>query len=204
MRDLLERRLLGTSPATDPAAAALAALPAGAAEAWFDTPLVPAAVLILLVEREECPGVLLTRRTEHLREHAGQISFPGGRAEQHDVDAGATALRETHEEIGIAPEAIDVVGFLEPQAVITGFAVTPVVGFVTEDYSLTLDRFEVEEAFEVPLAFLTDEGNRLPTQRRERGIDARFCEFHYEKHRIWGATALILNQLINILNSKNN
>jgi 8-oxo-dGTP pyrophosphatase MutT (NUDIX family) len=204
VRDLLERRLLGTAPASDPAAAALAALPDGAAEAWFDTPLVPAAVLIPLVERDTCPGVLLTRRTEHLRDHAGQISFPGGRAEQHDVDAVATALRETHEEIGIAPELIDVVGCLEPQAVITGFAVTPVVGFIAADYSLTLDRYEVEEAFEVPLAFLTDTDNRLPTQRRVRGIDARFCEFHYEGHRIWGATALILNQLVNILNNKNN
>jgi 8-oxo-dGTP pyrophosphatase MutT (NUDIX family) len=204
VRDLLERRLLGTAPASDPAAAALAALPDGAAEAWFDTPLVPAAVLIALVERDACPGVLLTRRTEHLRDHAGQISFPGGRAEQHDVDAVATALRETHEEIGVAPELIDVVGCLEPQAVITGFAVTPVVGFIAADYSLTLDRYEVEEAFEVPLAFLTDADNRLPTQRRVRGIDARFCEFHYEGHRLWGATALILNQLVNILNNENN
>ena len=75
---------------------------------------------------------------------------------------------------------------------------------VCADYSLTLDPYEVEEAFEIPLAFLTDADNRLPTQRRVRGIDARFCEFHYEGHRIWGATALILNQLVSILNNENN
>ena len=203
MRDLIAQRLRGTTPAADPVAAALAALPNGVADIWFERPLIPAAVLVTLVAHDDGPGVLLTKRTAHLRDHPGQISFPGGRAEEHDAGPEATALRELHEEIGIAPDAVDVVGYLEPMAVITGFAVTPVVGFVAPGYTLQLDSFEVQEAFEVPLTLLLEEGSRVATIREFRGIESPFWEFHHDGRRIWGATAMMLNQLVELINKNN-
>jgi len=199
VRDRIEQRLGASAPAADPVASALAALPAGAADAWFDAPLVPAAVLVPLVTRGEALSVLLTQRTAHLKDHPGQISFPGGRAEPGDRGAADTALREVHEEIGVGPDLVRVVGYLEPLAVITGFAVTPVVGFVAADYSLELDTFEVAEAFEVPLDFLLEERNVVPTNRHIRGVDMRFYEYHYEGRRIWGATAIMLKRFIDLI-----
>jgi len=186
-------------PAADPVAAALARLPAGAAEAWFDAPLVPAAVLVPLVARGDALSVLLTQRTAHLKDHPGQVSFPGGRAEPGDRGVVDTALREVHEEIGVGPDLVRVVGYLEPQAVITGFAVTPVVGFVAADYSLELDAFEVEEAFEVPLDFLLEDRNVISVTRNVRGVEMGFYEFHYEGRRIWGATGIMLKRFIDLI-----
>lgn len=200
MRKRIEQRLLGTTPAPDPIGAALDALPDGVAEAWFDKPLVPAAVLVPLVARGDDLAVLLTQRTEHLNDHPGQISFPGGRAEPGDAGVVDTALREVQEEIGIATDLVRVVGYLEPLAVVTGFAVTPVVGFVAGDYTLELDRVEVAEAFEVPLGFLLDERNLVPTERRVRGISTQFYEYHYDGRRIWGATAIMLKRFIDLIN----
>lgn len=199
MRERIERRLRGTGPASDPAAAALDALPAEVAKKWFDGPLVSAAVLVPVVTRGDDLSVLLTQRTAHLKDHPGQISFPGGRTEPGDAGVVDTALREVHEEIGVAPDRIRIVGFLEPMAVVTGFVVTPVVGFVSPDYSLVLDRFEVEEAFEVPLEFLLDASNRVPTRRRIRGVEARFFEYHYDGRRIWGATAVMLKTFTDLI-----
>jgi len=199
VRDRIEQRLHASTPAADPVATALAALPAGVAETWFDVPLVSAAVLVPLVTRGDELSVLLTQRTAHLKDHPGQISFPGGRTEPGDGGAVDTALREVREEIGIGADQVRVVGYLEPLAVVTGFAVTPVVGFVAAGYSLELDRFEVEEAFEVPLDFLLDERNLVPTRRNIRGIDMRFYEYHYEGRRIWGATAIMLKSLIDLV-----
>jgi len=199
MRQQIEQRLRGSRPPPDPVAAALAALPAHIAKAWFDKPLIPAAVLVPLLTRDDGLSVLLTQRTAHLKEHPGQISFPGGQAEPGDADVVHTALRESHEEIGVGADAVRVIGFLEPLAVVTGFAVTPVVGFVRPGAPLRLDRHEVEEAFEVPLDFLLDSANLIPTSRAVRGIDARFYEYHYEGRRIWGATAIMLKRFIELI-----
>ncbi len=113
----------------------------------------PAAVLVPLVERRDGTSVLLTQRTEHLNDHAGQISFPGGSIESVDADAVAAALRETDEEIGIQPDLVEILGFLDTYETGTGFRITPVVGFVDSGYTLELDDFVVAEVFEVPLAF---------------------------------------------------
>jgi 8-oxo-dGTP pyrophosphatase MutT (NUDIX family) len=199
MRERIETRLSGSAPADDPVTAALATLPDGAADAWFDRPLTPAAVLLPLVPRGDTLTVLLTQRTAHLRDHPGQISFPGGRAEPGDLTPVDTALREVHEEIGIPPDRVRIAGYLEPLAVVTGFAVTPIVGFVEGEVSLVLDRFEVEDVFEVPLDFLLERRNRVNSSRRWRGIDARLYEYHFDGRRIWGATAFMLKNFIDII-----
>jgi 8-oxo-dGTP pyrophosphatase MutT (NUDIX family) len=159
-----------------------------------------AAVLVPLMRRPGGLQVLLTRRADHLRNHSGQISFPGGRVEEADAHAAATALREAHEEVGLAPESVDVVGYLDDYPVLTRFVVTPVVGLVEDVSELVPDHNEVAEIFEVPLAhmleprrfrrrFLTREGFRVP-----------FMELEYENRIIWGATAGMLWNLVNKLN----
>lgn len=117
--------------------------------------LKPAGVLIPIVEHADRLSVLLTQRSAALKHHAGQVSFPGGRMESVDADITETALRETHEEVGIRPEQVDVAGFLPPMLTVTGYAVTPIVGLLAPGISLTLDEREVELAFEVPLSFLS-------------------------------------------------
>jgi 8-oxo-dGTP pyrophosphatase MutT (NUDIX family) len=199
VKEIIENRLAGTTPTIDPIAAALAALPPGVADVWFEKPLIPAAVLIPLVHRGDALSILLTQRTEHLKDHPGQISFPGGRVEPADDGPVATALREVHEETGIAPEQVRVIGYLEPLAVVTGFAVTPVVGFVSPDFELRLDEYEVAEAFEVPLPFLLDESNLVRSSRKVRGIHARLYEFNFEERRIWGATAEMLRRFVRLI-----
>lgn len=154
--------------------------------------LKPAGVLIPIVERETSLTVLLTQRAPDLKHHPGQVSFPGGRLEAHDADVREAALRETHEEIGIAPDLISVIGYLESMPTITGFAVTPVVGLVRDDFDLVIDRTEVEFAFEVPLEFLLDVRNEVPVEREFAGRTVTMMELHYEGKRIWGATAMML------------
>jgi 8-oxo-dGTP pyrophosphatase MutT (NUDIX family) len=152
-------------------------------------PMKPAGVLIPILERRAGLTVLLTRRSSGLRHHAGQVSFPGGSMEAGDPDIRHTALRETHEEVGIDPMHITVAGYLPPMPTITGFAVTPVVGLVMTDVRLTLDTREVEDAFEVPLAFLMDAGNEAWDERLIDNIPVPVVEFRYGGQRIWGATA---------------
>ncbi len=158
-----------------------------------------AAVLVPLVTHADGLTVILTQRTEHLDDHAGQISFPGGRIEPGDDHPAATALRETEEEIGLAIDRIEVIGRLGLHDIATGFAVVPVIGFVTPPIAYTLDAFEVAEAFEVPLAFLLDAANR----RREvvrRGAGTREVDaFDYQGRTIWGATARMSINLHEIL-----
>ena len=185
-------RLRGTQPARDPEAEARAALPPEVV-ALFPKPLIAAAVLLPLVERESGLTVLLTRRTDHLRDHPGQISFPGGRLAADDETPLAAALRETREELGIPAGAVEVAGYLPPQAVVTGFAVTPVVGFLSASVDLFPDSVEVAEVFEVPLAFILDPANLLSGLRRFKDVDLPVWEYRYGPHRIWGATASILN-----------
>jgi len=165
--------------------------------------LKPAGVLIPIIERTDDLSVLLTQRAAALKNHAGQVSFPGGRMETVDADITQTALRETHEEVGIRPEQVDVAGYLPPMLTVTGFAVTPIVGLVKPDFSLALDEREVEFAFEVPLSFLLDDKNQESSERDVRGVVVPIIEFNYERRRIWGATANILVELREIL-FKNN
>ena len=176
----------------DPASAARQRLPPGVDESLFPEPLIPAAVLVPLVDVTGELEVLLTRRTDHLKDHPGQISFPGGRVETRDAGALGAALRETEEEIGLSADFIDVVGYLEPQPIVTGFAVTPVVAFVRPGFSLVLDQFEVAEVFQVPLAHFLDADNLAVGVRRVRGFDVPVYEYRYQGYRIWGATAHML------------
>lgn len=200
MREAISKRLKGSAPESDPVAAALAELPAYMAMKWFTAPLVPAAVLVPLVSHATGLTVMLTQRTDHLKDHAGQISFPGGRVEPDDQGPRQTALREVHEEIGLSPDLVQVAGYLKPLAVVTGFAVTPVVGFVEPGFELVLDEFEVAEVFEVPLAFFLDAANMTRSTRAVRGITVPLVEYQYEHYRIWGATAQMLERFIKIIN----
>lgn len=152
-------------------------------------PLTPAAVLFPIVLRDPGPTVLLTQRTSHLRDHAGQISFPGGRVEVDDLSPVHTALRETEEEIGMAPDRVEVLGFLPEYLTSTGFRVTPVVGLVQPPLVLRPDPFEVAEIFEVPLAFLLDPANRQRHSREWRGRLRHYFAMPYGDYFIWGATA---------------
>ncbi len=158
--------------------------------------LTPAAVLVPLVERPEGFSVLLTQRTSHLKDHAGQISFPGGRAEPEDPHPVATALRETEEEIGLGAENIELVGCLDNYETGTGYIVIPVVGFVQPTFSLTLDAFEVAEAFEVPLTFMLAPENRQTMERDVGERRRRYYAYQYEERFIWGATAGMLDNLV--------
>lgn len=157
--------------------------------------LIPAAVLIPLVERQGGLTVLLTRRSEHLNDHAGQISFPGGRHEAVDSSPVETALRETEEEVGLSRGFIEVIANLDVYETSTGFAVTPVVGFVRDGFTLELDEFEVAEAFEVPLDFIFDPANHQRQSRIWKGAERRFYVIPYGRRHIWGATAGMLVNL---------
>ena len=162
-----------------------------------------AAVLVPLVDRADGMTVLLTRRTEHLNDHAGQISFPGGRVEAGDRDAIACALREAEEEIGLSRARIEVIGCLDTCVTGTGFSVVPVVGLIAAPLDLardlTLDRFEVAEAFEVPLAFVLDPRNHVRCSAVARGRQRIFYALSYGERCIWGATARMLVNLHEVL-----
>lgn len=200
MKARIVQCLRGSAPAPDPQAQARALLPAGIAEALFPATLVAAAVLLPLVERSAGLQVLLTRRADHLQDHPGQISFPGGRIQPGDPGPREAALREFQEELGVAAGLVDVAGYLPAHAVVTGFVVTPVVGFVPAAVRLRPDPEEVAEAFEVPLDFLLDAGNATTGTRLVRGIELPYWEYSYSGRRIWGATAQILRTLANIVN----
>lgn len=152
----------------------------------------PAAVLVGIVERADGLQIILTQRAAHLKSHAGQISFPGGRMETTDANAAAAALREANEEIGLDASCVDVLGGLRSYDTITGFRVHPVVGWITDPGDYVLDPSEVDEAFEVPLSFLIDPANH----RRDsymRGNERRhYFVIPYRQRYIWGATAGML------------
>ena len=152
-----------------------------------------AAVLIAITDRPDL-GVLLTVRREHLRTHAGQIAFPGGRLEPGE-DAVAAALREAHEEILLDPAVVEVVGSIEPYRTVTGYLVTPVLGVVPPDLPLTPHEHEVAEAFEAPLAFLLDPANHRIQSVLLQGRERRYYEILWNGRRIWGATAAMIVNL---------
>lgn len=154
-----------------------------------------AAVLVPLVERAHGPQVLLTRRTEVLRYHPGQIAFPGGRIEPADPDPVAAALREAREEVGLAESASSPLGYLDPFVTITGFHVFPVVARVAGDFVAAPDPSEVAEAFEVPLGWLLDPANARSVDIEFQGRPRRVLEFQHGGYRIWGATAAMLVNL---------
>ncbi len=166
-----------------------------------------ASVLIPLVVRDE-PTLLLTRRTDHLTDHPGQISFPGGRAEAEDADAVATALREAHEEIGLAPANVEVLGTLPTYTTVTAFIVTPVVGLLQPGFTLLPDPFEVAEVFEVPLSFIMNPAHHHRHVVDFGGVRREFLSMPWEglddagrpqRYFIWGATAAMLRNLYRFL-----
>ncbi len=156
--------------------------------------LKPAAVLVPIVARTTL-SVLLTQRTDQLSSHAGQIAFPGGKIEPDDDGPLAAALRETHEEIGLAASQIEPLGFLEPYRTGTGYHITPAVALVTPGFTLRPDPSEVADVFEVPLAFLLDPANHQIDSRVWRGAERHFYAIPYEGRYIWGATAGIIRTL---------
>ncbi len=164
---------------------------------------VPAAVLVPLVEHDDGLTVLLTQRATQLKNHAGQISFPGGRIETTDRDACAAALREAQEEIGLDPQWVSVAGYLPDHIVVTGFRVTPVVGFVSSGFELLLDSEEVESTFEVPLAHIFEPANHRSRMRRlgAGGVEVELSDIAYGDRVIWGATAGMLLTLFRVCGS---
>ena len=160
--------------------------------ATLTTRRTPAAVLVPLVERATGMTVLLTQRATTLKDHAGQISFPGGRIEPDDADAWHAALRESHEEIGLTENFVEFAGYLPDHWVGTGFRVTPVVGFVNPAYELRIATAEVHDVFEVPLNFILDEANHQPRERNLGGVIFQAYDIAYGDRIIWGATAGML------------
>ncbi|PAX06572.1 CoA pyrophosphatase [Sphingomonas lenta] len=156
--------------------------------------LTPAAVLVPVTDRPE-PGVILTERTAHLRRHAGQIAFPGGRIDPEDADAVAAALREAEEEIGLPTRAVEVVGTADRYRTVTGYEVTPVVGVVPPDLPLIPAEYEVASVFEVPLAFLLDSANHRRAEMEWKGRRRSYWEIEWNGRRIWGATAAMIVNL---------
>jgi 8-oxo-dGTP pyrophosphatase MutT (NUDIX family) len=154
---------------------------------------VPAAVLIAITDRA-APGVILTVRREHLRTHAGQVAFPGGRLDPGE-DAARAAVREANEELLLAPAAVDLVGDIEPYRTVTGFIVTPVIGVVPPDLPLTPHEHEVADWFEAPLAFLLDPANQHYRSALFQGQTRHYYEIVWNERRIWGATAAMIVNL---------
>jgi 8-oxo-dGTP pyrophosphatase MutT (NUDIX family) len=159
-----------------------------------DTPLKAAAVLVAVTDRPR-PGVLLTRRTETLRRHAGQVAFPGGRADPEDADLIETALREAEEEIGLSRALVEVIGPADAYRTVTGYDVLPILAVVPADLPLAPHEAEVAALFEVPLAHLLEPANHHEKTIDWHGRQRTFFEIHWGGERIWGATAAMIVNL---------
>jgi 8-oxo-dGTP pyrophosphatase MutT (NUDIX family) len=175
-------------------------------ELWREP--IAASVLVPLVERADGLHVLLTRRTDHLHDHAGQISFPGGRVDPGDVDVVDTALRETQEEVGLPRERVQVLGPLNTYSTVSSYVVTPIVGLIQPPFDLALDAFEVAEAFEVPLQFLMTPAHHQRHAAEFEGVKRQFLSMPWQgldaqgaprEYFIWGATAAMLRNLYHFL-----
>ena len=190
---ILRSRLAGTQLPSDPIDVimppSIDRWPSSVRESLTQS-LKPAGVLVPLFERDEVGlSVLLTQRSAELKHHAGQISFPGGRMEPGDADIAATALRETHEEVGIHRDSVSVIGYLEPMPTVTGYAVTPVIGFVDAAVEIAIDRTEVESTFEVPLSFLFDRRNQRIGEgflRRLHAPEGRWAHAQVDRQAVAG------------------
>jgi 8-oxo-dGTP pyrophosphatase MutT (NUDIX family) len=196
------RERLGRAPAVEGEDAFLAGLPPELSASFshlMPAVPIPAAVLIPIVDRSEQLTVLLTQRAADLKNHAGQISFPGGRIEQDDAGPLQAALRETEEEIGLERRFIDVVGYLPDHLIISGYRVTPVVGLVRPGFSLALDTTEVTETFEVPLGFVLDPANHKARRRKLGEGEIEVYDIPYDGRNIWGATAGMIITLYRLL-----
>ena len=162
----------------------------------------PAAVLIGLVDRADGPTVLLTKRTDHLKDHAGQICFPGGRIEPEDATIEAAALREAEEEIGLDPTKVDIMQRLSPYDTTTGFRIHPVVGWIEPPFDITPDDFEVAEVFELPLAFILDPANHQRQSHIRNNQRRSYYVLPYQGRFIWGATAGMLVNFSRLLTTR--
>jgi 8-oxo-dGTP pyrophosphatase MutT (NUDIX family) len=197
-REHVLQRLGGSEPGGEPLDAWTASLtPGQLAELRRQLParFTRAAVMVPLVERPEGLAVLLTRRASHLKNHPGQISFPGGRAEPQDAGPWETALRETREEIGLDPGFASLAGYLHDHLVLTGYRITPAVALVQPGFELALDLTEVDDAFEVPLEFVLDPAHHVPRKRSYAGHEFLTHDIPYGERNIWGATAGMLLSL---------
>lgn len=194
-RSLIRERLAGTTPVHDRDRWLVPGRTREQSQTFlaefFPKHPVRAAVLVPLVERDDELTVLLTQRATQLKNHAGQISFPGGRIEPHDESPRAAALREAQEEVGLDPAFVEVAGYLPDHVIISGFLVTPVVAFVRPGFDLLLDFEEVQSTFEVPVSYLFDTANHR-TRRRPigtTGVELDVLDIPFGEHNIWGATA---------------
>jgi 8-oxo-dGTP pyrophosphatase MutT (NUDIX family) len=158
-----------------------------------------AAVLVPIVARSSGATLMLTKRTDHLDHHPGQISFPGGHIEPDDGSAEAAALREAEEEVGLRDSEVEIIGRLDQYITRTGFSVVPVVGLVQSDYTVDVDTFEVAEVFEVPLSFLLDDTNHKRDHRIHKGEKREFYAMPYGDYYIWGATAGMIRNLYDVI-----
>lgn len=159
-----------------------------------EQPIRPAAVLVPVVDHPQ-PTVLLTQRAAHLNDHAGQISFPGGKIDATDASPLETALREAEEEIGLSREFVDPVGYLDLYGTSFGFRILPAVARIRPGFKLRINHSEVDDAFEVPLAFLMDPANHQLHSKEFRGVERTYYAMPFEERHIWGATAGILRVL---------
>lgn len=195
--DLARRRLRAEPPGFSDDRADLKgdhSLDPGGLAATGETPRA-AAVLVPVVMHPDGPSILLTERAHNLRQHAGQIAFPGGRVDPEDASPLDTALREAQEEIGLDPGAVRPLGFLDAYLSGTNYLVVPVIGIVRPGFTLALNPHEVDHAFEAPLAFLMDEANHELHAREFRGRVRRYYAIPHGTHYIWGVTAGILRNM---------
>jgi 8-oxo-dGTP pyrophosphatase MutT (NUDIX family) len=191
-RQAIAERLAGPPPAHDPRDLHVITIPAGAR-------VTEAAVMLPIVCRSPDLHVLLTQRTAHLSDHAGQISFPGGRVEPEDANREETALRETEEEIGLPRDRVTVLGRLPRYEIPSGFRITPVVGWIEPPFELKPDPFEVESIFEAPLTHFLDPDRYLRREYHFRGRHRHYLAIPYEGRYIWGATAAMLHSFARML-----
>ncbi|MEL6949156.1 MAG: CoA pyrophosphatase [Pseudomonadota bacterium] len=198
----LRRALVGHEAPPDPNDVVVPVAEPALPEGWRERRIAGArhaAILVPFVDTGDGLEVVLTERAAHLKHHPGQVSFPGGAAEPHDANLAATALRETEEEVGIQASRVEVLGYLRPQWTISGYTMTPVIGLVSGAVSLMPDPSEVATAFQVPAAHLFDVRQHRHFRREYDGFAFDALEIQWREHRIWGATAGVIERLHRVI-----